>query len=132
MTGLLSFSGDVLLFFKFYDPPTKSISYCGHHYVSISEKFCKFTEEMFCIQSACYLRYKSRTLFEECVGVGVLQQISFRCYVDERACRWTRHYSSLRSVCLIGGLLPLMLFSSSWIELHLVLVLLFDFCPCAV
>ncbi|XP_013388428.1 ubiquitin carboxyl-terminal hydrolase 7 [Lingula anatina] len=29
---------DVLLFFKRYDPRTKSISFCGHHYMSITEK----------------------------------------------------------------------------------------------
>lgn len=29
---------DVLLFFKLYDPKTKRISYCGHHYMPISSK----------------------------------------------------------------------------------------------
>ena len=29
---------DVLLFFKLYDPRMKKLHYCGHHYMSISDK----------------------------------------------------------------------------------------------
>ncbi len=32
------FPGDVLLFLKRYDPKTKSISYCGHVYMPITDK----------------------------------------------------------------------------------------------
>ena len=34
--------GDVLLFLKRYDPKTKSISYCGHVYMPITDKLCKY------------------------------------------------------------------------------------------
>lgn len=32
------FTADVLLFFKRYDPKTKTISYCGHHYMPITDQ----------------------------------------------------------------------------------------------
>lgn len=32
---------DVLLFFKFYDPKTKRIHYCGHHYMPVAAKVRK-------------------------------------------------------------------------------------------
>ena len=32
------FPGDVLLFFKLYDPKSRSISFCGHTYMPITEK----------------------------------------------------------------------------------------------
>ncbi|KAL1115934.1 hypothetical protein AAG570_005429, partial [Ranatra chinensis] len=31
---------DVLLFFKMYDPKTKKIYYCGHHYMPVASKVC--------------------------------------------------------------------------------------------
>jgi ubiquitin carboxyl-terminal hydrolase 7 len=33
---------DVLLFFKFYDPKTKRIHYCGHHYMPVAAKVRKY------------------------------------------------------------------------------------------
>ena len=33
---------DVLLFFKMYDPKTKKIYYCGHHYMPVSSKVCEY------------------------------------------------------------------------------------------
>lgn len=32
---------DVLLFFKMYDPKTKRIYYCGHHYMPVASKVRK-------------------------------------------------------------------------------------------
>lgn len=36
------FSDDVLIFIKLYDPKTASVSFCGHMYVPISAKVCKY------------------------------------------------------------------------------------------
>jgi ubiquitin carboxyl-terminal hydrolase 7 len=40
-------AADVLLFFKLYSPATKTISYCGHHYMPITEKLADI-EPMLC------------------------------------------------------------------------------------
>ena len=40
------FLGDVLLFLKRYDPKTKSISYCGHVYMPITDQLCKYAIEI--------------------------------------------------------------------------------------
>lgn len=39
---IVFFSDDVLLFLKKYDPKTRSITYCGHVYVPIAAKICKY------------------------------------------------------------------------------------------
>jgi len=64
MTVLPNFDkeGDVLLFFKLYDPKNKRIYYCGHHYMKVSAKVRKSLSSMLfplCIPT--------RAFFPKCV-----------------------------------------------------------------
>ena len=50
-TTKLCVTGDVLLFFKLYDPKTTCISYCGHAYMPITDKICKSSH--ICLLLSC-------------------------------------------------------------------------------
>ena len=39
---LFTFAEDALLFFKYYDPRSETMSYCGHMYVSMASHVCKY------------------------------------------------------------------------------------------
>lgn len=50
-----SFAADVLLFFKRYDSKTKTVSYCGHVYMPITEKISKYPKPMAIFQVYLFL-----------------------------------------------------------------------------
>ncbi|KAK2192630.1 hypothetical protein NP493_27g01010 [Ridgeia piscesae] len=56
--------GDVLLFFKLYDPKTASISYCGHAYMPITDKICDFLLPLLC-ERAGFPKGTKLLLYEE-------------------------------------------------------------------
>nr|CAD7593068.1 unnamed protein product [Timema genevievae] len=60
---------DVLLFFKLYDPRSKRIHYCGHHYMPVAAKVrkCGLTEELIPIlnERAGFLPDTDLVLYEE-------------------------------------------------------------------